>query len=131
MQLNIPATLIALIFLVSGVKGFTNVSGFKEFLSSLGFPFAGLMAIFALSLKVFGGYSIIADNKYSHDLIRLLIIFTAVAIVTAHNFIAKPGELNDALKNLAIIGGLMLLLKYGNSTNKTNYIKNLIPILPF
>lgn len=120
---RLPQILIASLFLFSGVKGFTNLQGFSSMIASKGLPFAGILAVLVLALKVFGGYSIIVDNQYSHDLIKALIVFMIIATALYHNFINQPAEFMTAFRNIAVIGGLMLLLKTESSTSKTNFIK--------
>lgn len=126
---SIPALLLVLLFLITGMKGFSDLSGYQNMIAKQGFPLAAILAILVVSLKAFGAVNIIFDTYYSHDFARLLILFTGVATFLFHNFLKNPSEMNTALRNLAIIGGLYLLIQAEQHKVKSNYIATLLPML--
>ena len=103
--------LLALLFVVSGLKGFMNLKGFSGLIASKSIPFPGLVAIAVLSLKVLGGFSIAMNDEYSLLYTKGLLVFMALATILYHNVFVDPSQLNHALKNIAVIGGLLYLLK--------------------
>lgn len=123
---TIPAILVALTFLVTGFKGFTNLQKYQNMISGKGFPLAGILATLVVSLKAFGGLSIVTDNYYSHDFAKLLALFTFIATIVFHNFFVDKNQLMAGLRNLGIIGGLLLLIQVETGKSKSNIIGKLL-----
>lgn len=99
--------LVAALFIITGIRGlFFGFSGFKGMIASKGLPFPAALAVFVLLLKIFGGLSIARQDKYKKLSSFLLTGFMIIATALFH---ATPGELNNALKNISIIGALMMI----------------------
>ena len=99
---------LSLIFLV-GVFGFlTNFNGTVGYISSLGVPLAMFFTIVAIIFKLSGSLMLLIgwETKIAA---YLLITFTTVAILLAHLNFSDPVQVTQFLKNLAIIGGLILI----------------------
>lgn len=101
----IGRVLIGLLFIVSGITKLTSIGATATMLGSYGLPpnFAlpvGLFELLAgLCLAVGFAVRLVAV---------LLAVFTAGTILFAHNRFVDPAQAAQALKNLAIIGGLAL-----------------------
>lgn len=103
---------IATLFILSGVGMAMNFAGSASFLGSLS-PIPGtLMAALAVLIKVGGGLALAVGFKTRYAA-WLLIIFTALAIVLAHMNWADQNQMTQALKNLSIIGGLLMVVMHG------------------
>jgi putative oxidoreductase len=102
---------IALIFLTSGIKHLANFSGFVDTIAST-LPFATLLAIGAIGFLLLGAVSLILGYKVNIGA-TLLILFLIPTTLVFHNFIADPSQLTAFLKNLGLIGGLLLVIYTG------------------
>lgn len=110
-QLHIERTgriLLASLFVLSALKSILfNFSGFVDAVKSKNLPFPIFVAIIALSMKLFGGLSLMFDY-YGVVGAYILILFTFLATVLFHNVFIDPSQFNNAMKNIAIIGGLLI-----------------------
>lgn len=102
---------LALIFLTSGIK---HALGFPGFVDMIGqtLPFATLLAIGTIVFQLLGSLSLILGYKVNIGA-TLLIIFLIPTTLIFHNFIADPSQLTAFLKNLGLIGGLLLVIYSG------------------
>lgn len=105
---NIGRILIGLLFIVSGVLSAMDVPGFAASIAGKGLPFPTYLAYFGLAMKILGGLSV-ATNWYVSTGKMMLVLFTLVATALFHNPLQDPTQVNNMLKNLAVIGGLLLI----------------------
>ena len=107
--------LMGLLFLVSGLMiltGESGIVGFGGMIEQLGLPLAGLLAWIVVLVKILGGAGLILGYKVGKCAFALF-VFVLLTIVFAHNFFVEPEQLGMALKNLAIMGGLLYVMAYG------------------
>ena len=109
----VARTAIALIFLHSGLGKLSNFSGTQEQIASAGLPLAALVAVFTIAFQLLGGASLILGYKARIG-VGLLLAFLVPATLVFHNPIADPTQMIQFLKNLAIIGGLLMIATYGS-----------------
>ena len=97
--------LLALIFVVSGVTKLMNVGATEQMIQSAGLPggFALAVGLFELIAGV-----CLAIGLMVRLVSVLLILFVAAATLFFHNQINDPMQGAMAMKNLAMIGGLLL-----------------------
>lgn len=89
-----------------------NFSGTVGFVSSI-VPAAGLIVtILVILIKIGGGLAVLTGFKAKEGA-WALIIFSAATILMVHYNLADQMQLIQALKNLAIIGGLLTIAMYG------------------
>jgi len=109
--------LLALLFLVSAVRSIGAVAGTASYLARLGVPISEVMAWVVIAVEIVGAVMLIAGWRT-----RLaawgLAAFVVVATLLAHRFWAVDpaqyaNQLNHFLKNLAVIGGLLLVAAHG------------------
>lgn len=105
--------LISLIFLMSGFQKITNYGGTADKIASQGVPLAMIAAGVAILLELLGGLSVLTGYQ-SQSGAWLLVVFTVLATVLFHDFWNFPeeklqGQMIHFLKNLSIIGGLLVL----------------------
>lgn len=112
MKLDLPAlarVLLASIFVVTSLMSLTSATAFSKFsgmIASKGIPFPAVVALVALLVKLVAGTSLAVGYQVkwaAMALIAFLVVATALFHTTAD-------ELTTALRNGAIIGGLVLLL---------------------
>ena len=116
---------LLILFISSGVNKFINfnstVTGLlkKTFFNIMSKIVAQLAIVFAIVLLIFGSITLlyIIYNKKENVwkvmytfIIYAFIIFTILATLLYHNFYIDPSQKIHFMKNLAIIGGFLLLL---------------------
>jgi putative oxidoreductase len=104
--------LMGLLFLVTGLSILMAPAGTVAYYESLGVPMAGILVWVVVAVKIVAGGAIII-GKRTTEAAAALIIFTLIATVLAHLDFADPAQLTQALKNLAIVGGLLYLMAFG------------------
>jgi uncharacterized membrane protein YphA (DoxX/SURF4 family) len=128
---------LVLIFIVSGAQKLTDISGTATLIASkimipaeakslvaqietmTGQPIHWLLALLA-GIVEFAGGLLIAFNVGTRWVAALLIIFTVATTYYFHNFWNMTGaeqvdNIAHALKNLSLVGGLLMLFVLGSA----------------
>ena len=102
--------LLALIFVVSGIQKVIDPTGPAAMLEGVGLPtnLALPTGIFELVAGL-----LLAIGLMSRLVAALLFVFVALTTVLFHNQVTDPMQATQALKNLAIMGGLLMVVAYG------------------
>lgn len=101
--------LLAVLFIVSGLNILMGISGTASYYAAIGIPAAMLAAIIVLVVKIGGGL-MVALGVHARAGAWALIVFTVLATLIGHT---GEGQLVPALKNLSIVGGLLMVAVYG------------------
>ncbi len=102
----IARSLIALLFVVAGIQKVMHYSDASATLTTYGIPLAALVTLIVIIIEIpvalafAWGYKV-RETGYA------LIAFTALTILVVHRDFSLPMNVLMALKNLAIIGGIM------------------------
>ena len=120
--------LISSIFIMSGLS---KIGGWEQtagYMASKGMPAVTLFLAGAIIFEVLGGLSVLLGFKARLGAIAL-IIFTIPAALIFHNFWAFEGmeqqtQMIMFMKNLAIIGGLLLITSFGSGPISIDNMKN-------
>ncbi|WP_019506196.1 DoxX family protein [Pleurocapsa sp. PCC 7319] len=104
---------LSLIFFKAGISHITGFSGFVELIGSQGLPLAGLLAVGTIVFQLLGAIFLVLGYQTNIGAI-LLIIFLIPASLMFHNPIADPSQWNDFLKNIGLIGGLLMVVYAGS-----------------
>ena len=116
--LAIGRIVLVIIFVFSGFGKFADLSGTAAYIASKGLPFPQLLAAGAGAGELICGLAI-AIGWQTRLAAAGLIIFTAVAAFFFHDFWnlpdgpARANQMIHAMKNLSIIGGLIVLAVAG------------------
>lgn len=107
--------LIAALFVVSGIWKITHFPVTAAYMVRVGMPSGEAAAIVAIVIELGGGL-LLALGWRQRWVAAFLAVFVVVATGLGHRFWeADParlfGEMNNFLKNLAIVGGLLLLTR--------------------
>ena len=103
---------LSLIFINAGISKIADFAGTAEMMGNKGLPIPSILLIFTIAFQLLGSLSLILGYKVKLGSI-LLIIFLIPATLVFHNPIANPGELNNFLKNIGLIGGLLMVISAG------------------
>ncbi len=116
----ISRILIAILFVIAGMQKLMNFSGTTEFIGSIGIPFPALIALLVIIVEIpvalayAWGYRVCAMGS-------ILIGFTILTIFVIHFDFSVGDNMMMALKNIAIIGGILATI--GNCECKTCSVK--------
>jgi putative oxidoreductase len=108
---------ISLIFILAGAGKISDFSGGVKFIEQMGIPAAQLLIVIALILELGCGLLILL-GCYTRLASWLLVIFLIPITVIFHAFWNYEGDqmasqMSNFFKNIAIMGGLILLASYG------------------
>ena len=114
--------LLASLFVIAGtlkIVGFSEVVGNMD---RMGVPFATVAVLIAILVEVGGGLAI-SIGLHVRPVAVVVAVFTAIATLTAHRFwqadpVAMQNQLNHFMKNISIIGALLMLAAFDDSSKK-------------
>ncbi len=109
MKMNIAfisRSLIALLFVVAGLQKLMNFSETANSIASLDIPLATLAALIVIIIEVPVALAF-AWGYRTHIMGAVLIGFTLIVTVMVHGHLNQGMNLVMALKNVAIIGGIL------------------------
>ena len=119
---NSPAMLVgrillALVFLVAGWRKLMAVAGTAGYFTKLGLPMPEVLAWVAIAIEL-GGAILLIVGWQTRWAALLLALFTVIAAFAAHRFwefdaAQQANQMNHFLKNLAIVGGMIILAATG------------------
>lgn len=103
---------LCIIFINSGIGKIFGFAGTAEMMAGQGLPIPEILLIFTIAFQLLGGLSLLLGYKVKIGSI-LLILFLIPATLVFHNPIGNPDELNAFLKNIGLIGGLLMVIYAG------------------
>ena len=104
---------LCLIFFKAGISHLTGFSELSQIISSQALPLASLLAAGTVLFQLLGAVSLLIGYQTKIGSI-LLILFLIPASLLFHNPIADPSQINDFLKNVGLIGGLLMIIYAGS-----------------
>lgn len=106
--------LMGFLFFASGLSMLLMMgpAGLAGWLTSLGVPLAGVVAWLVIIFKIGAGGCLMVGRYVAHAS-AALILFTLFATLLAHMDFSDPTQMTSALKNLAIVGGLLYMMAFG------------------
>jgi putative oxidoreductase len=128
LQNNLPLVsriLFAVLFLPSGLAKLGDWGGNIGYMESKGFFLAPLFLVGAIVVEVLGSLLVLAGWRARLGAAALA-AFTLLAALTMHNFwsvedpMARMMEMINFMKNLAIAGGLLLIVAFGPGARSFN-----------
>jgi putative oxidoreductase len=103
-------------FVYSGINNFLNTAMLAQFTAGKGVPLPELAVLFTGLLLLVGGASILL-GFWPEIGVFCLVLFLAFVTPMMHNFwtvadpAARTGEMGNFMKNLALLGGALMLLR--------------------
>jgi putative oxidoreductase len=123
--------LVGITFLLHGLPKLTNLVGFTGFLTSLGIPVPGLVAVLILALEVGGGLLLITGlgTRWVSLLFAIQMLVTTLLVKSEMGFIAPqdaPGV--GAELDLLLLASSLILLAYGSGplSVEHNFLKRVL-----
>jgi len=109
--------LLAVMFVVSGYGKLTGFDGTVGYIASKGLPMPQVLAGIAILIELGGGLALIMGWK-TRWVALAFIVFLLVITPIFHNYWAVPpeqmmGQQINFMKNVTILGGMLLLLAFG------------------
>ncbi|AFZ46600.1 DoxX family protein [Cyanobacterium stanieri PCC 7202] len=104
---------LCLIFLRAGINHILGFNSTVEMMTDQGLPIANILLLFTVVFQLLGGISLLLGYKVKIGSV-LLILFLIPATLVFHNPIADPNEINNFLKNIGLIGGLLMVIYAGS-----------------
>lgn len=113
----IARVLLAAIFILAGVNKILSFAGTTAYIASKGLPVPEAIAALTILLELVGGILLVIGFK-TRIVALLIALFCIAAAVIFHPFWTMQGAAGNLhqimfLKNLAIAGGMFLLVYYG------------------
>lgn len=114
--------LLASLFVISGLLKITAFSGVVGYMASIGVPFATYAVLATILVEVGGGLAIMTGWN-ARTAAVIVALFTVAATLMAHRFweadaANMQNQLNHFLKNIAIIGALLMLVAVDTDSKK-------------
>ena len=109
--------LLAQVFIVSGIGKLFNFTKMAAFMFNKGLPASEALLVLVILLEICGGLLLVAGLR-ARWVAAAFIGFTLLASLLFHPFWAvEPdkltAELNNFMKNLAIMGGMLYVMAFG------------------
>ncbi|HYI86855.1 MAG TPA: DoxX family protein [Burkholderiales bacterium] len=109
--------LLSLVFLIAGYRKLMGVAASAGYFAKLGFPMPEVLVWVAIAVELGGAILLIVGWKTRWAAL-LLALFTLIATFAAHRFwevdpAQYANQMNHFLKNLAIVGGMVILAATG------------------
>ncbi len=105
--------LLALIFVLSGLNKISNFAGAQQMMAQHGMPFTPIFLIAAILIEVIGGLSVLVGYRARVGATALALFLIPTTAIFHTNF-ADQVQMVMFLKNLSIIGGLMMVAAHGS-----------------
>lgn len=112
----IGRVLLSVIFILSGISKIMDWQGTAAYMGAQGLPWVPLLLGLAAAVEILGGIAVLV-GWYARWAAWLLFLYLIPVTVVFHSFWALTGaeqqtQLVNFLKNLSIMGGLLLVAAY-------------------
>lgn len=105
--------LLGLIFVMSAINKITAFEGTQQYMASQGMPATAFFLVGAIVVELLGGLSVIFGLWPRVGAVAL-VLFLIPATLIFHTDFSDQTQMIMFLKNLSIMGGLLLLTAYGS-----------------
>ncbi len=104
--------LLSILFFVAGYNKLMNVSGTAGYLGKLGLPMPEVVVWGVIAIELVGALLIVLGWQ-TRVVAWIMALFTLGTALLGHKFWIDAAQTTHFLKNLAIMGGFLLLAAYG------------------
>lgn len=103
---------VSLIFILAGLDKIMSPGASRDYMAQAGLPFTRFFLVAAIVLEIGGGLSVLLGYKARYGA-TALVLFLVPATLIFHTDFQNPIQVTMFLKNLAIIGGLLMVAHFG------------------
>lgn len=103
---------ISLIFILSGINKIMDPESTQQFMAAQGIPATGFFLIGAIILEVGGGLAVLLGYNAKRGALALTIFLIPTTFIFHTNF-AEKIQMIQFMKNLAVLGGLFMIMAFG------------------
>lgn len=104
--------LLAHIFILSGFGKITGFAGTAGYIASKGLPMADVLTVLTILIELGGGLLILVGWQARWAAMAIFLFIIPVTLIF-HPFWVQ-GESISFMKNLAIMGGMLMIVAYGS-----------------
>ena len=104
--------LIAILFIMSGLSKITTPAAIIGYIDSAGLPFPTLGYVITLAVEIGGGLLLLTGFQ-ARIAAGIMAVFTIAAALAFHRNFADQNQMIHFMKNIAITGGLLLVVAFG------------------
>ena len=108
----VARSLLGLIFVLSGITKITGFEATQQYMAGHGIPVTALFLVGAIAVELLGGLSLIL-GLWPRIGATVLFLFLIPATLIFHTDFGERTQMIMFLKNLAIMGGLLLAAVHG------------------
>lgn len=105
--------LISTIFIMAAINKSMDLLGSEQYMAAYGIPAAGILLVLSIIIEIFGGLSILLGFKAKWGAIALFIFLIPTTLIF-HTEVTDQIQSIMLLKNLAMMGGLLMVANYGS-----------------
>lgn len=111
----IARVLLSVLFIWSGINKVLHPLATQEYMASYGMPLTGLFLIAAIAVEIGAGLSLFFGYYARLGAIALAFLLVLATLIF-HTNLGDPMQQLMFFKNLAILGGLLMVVQYGPGT---------------
>jgi putative oxidoreductase len=104
--------MLSAIFLKTGIQSIFSFVAVQQIMANHGIPLAALLLAGSIILRIGGGLSVLLGYKAKWGA-WALIIFLIPTTLIFHTQFSNSAQMTQFLKNLAILGGLLMVVSFG------------------
>ena len=108
----IARILLSALFIWSAINKISNPAGTQQYMTANGLPLVGLLYLATVVVELGGGLSVLLGYKARYGAIALALFLIPATLVFHTNFADQMQQI-AFMKNLALIGGLLMIVQYG------------------
>jgi putative oxidoreductase len=108
----IARILLCFVFIVAGIGKITNFALSQQYMTEHHVPAPAVLLVIALLIEIFCGLSVLLGFKARWGSI-ILAVYLVIVTLIFHTKFSDPMMFIMFQKNLAIIGGLLLIFHFG------------------
>jgi len=105
--------LLGLIFVMSGMTKITGFEATQQQMAAQGMPLTAFFLVGAIVVEILGGLSVIL-GLWARAGAAALFLFLIPATLIFHTDFSQQTQMIMFLKNLSIMGGLLLVMAFGS-----------------
>lgn len=113
----VARTLLALLFVISGIGKIGTFAVTAGYIASRGLPFSDLLLVATIMVEVGGGIALILGWRARWAAL-MIVLFLIPTTLIFHNFwavdaVQYQNQFNSFFKNLCIMGGMLYVMAFG------------------